>query len=680
MKCACCVVITLLLSGPFCSFAQIRDTAKRPVILLDSVIVDAEGVSNKSAFLDLDGGNVRSLQTAINLSDALARLPGFSQITTGGAISKPVLHGMYGNRLLVLVNGLKYDAQQWQDEHGLGLSQIGVRTVTAYSQAESAEYGAEAVGGVIEVEDERALKGEKSRDATVRLHSNTYGTLSDAGLSDGTHRILWNVRGGFENHADYTDGEGNRILNSRNKGYYLKAGAGFEKKNWKQYNYYNFSYNQFGFIIPDLLQLFTPDDRQSRAMSGPHHNVMLHFFNSQNEFHLRKSTLLVTAGLQSNRRSEDEGGGAISLDLHLLSFLQNAVWKRELLWNGLRLELRENLLYQTNKNLGPRLLIPDAHVFEGNVAAKLAYEQPASRFFAEATLGINDRNINTFLTGYINGPGKEAQPFSINRPVVNGAFIAGFKKEDDYRLSYQFSTGSRSANLAELSSDGLHEGSYQYEIGRSDLKTEQNFSDKISGRLNKKFGGIGFETEASAYYNVFRDYIFLSPTAEARFGYPVFRYTQQNAGIGGIDASYLLSFARRAFQLQQSYSVVEGILSDGEHLPFMPPARLTTSLQYNLSYQRRTRLSDVFISPQLQYSFAQNKPATNEVAVADYALVHVNAGLSLNASKKTSYVFTLGIRNLLDKEYADFLSRIRYYGLSNQGRNVVLSVTMRGKW
>lgn len=676
------LALLLLLLYPFALWAQ-NGKDSSSAILLDTAYADgASCITTRQTDHHLFpvGQSWRGRQIAHNLSDHLAQQTGFSQITTGANINKPVFHGMYGNRLLVVVNGLKYDAQQWQDEHGLGLSQIGIKQLATYEQAESAEWGAEAIGGVITVEDESAESGRRKADATVRLHSNTYGTLTDAGVSDGTHRIRWNLRLGYENNADYTDGSDTRVLNSRNKGYYLKSGAGFSRGRWKSYNYYNFSYNQFGFIISDLGSFFQPDDRQSRAISGPHHNVALHFFNSRNEIRLRKAELEIDAGIQSNRRAEDEGGGQISLDVHLLSALQSAVWKRQFCDSNLKLEMRENLTFQTNTNYGARILIPDAQVFEGNVSAKAYYQKMGEPFSISLTFGINDRSIQTFETKYLNAPGKEAQPFNVNRGIVNASFVAGFTEIKRYQLYYSFSTGSRSANLAELSSDGLHEGSYQYEIGRSDLSVEQNFCDKVEGQYIINGNRVNFYADASVYYNLFHNYIFLSPTNELRFGYPVYRYRQENVGISGVDAAYVLRYKQHSgagIEWQQSYSIVEGVLDDGENLPFMPPARLTNTLQYNFHDSRKGSLGDLFIAPQLQYSFAQNKPAPAELPTPDYALLNLNAGLTVHPYQKPSYVFTLGIRNLLNKTYADHLSRIRYYGLNNQGLNVVLAVTVR---
>ncbi len=66
---------------------------------------------------------------AFNISDGLSAVPGISQINTGVAISKPVIRGLYGNRVQTVLSGLRFDNQQWQDEHGLGLTDIGIDRV-----------------------------------------------------------------------------------------------------------------------------------------------------------------------------------------------------------------------------------------------------------------------------------------------------------------------------------------------------------------------------------------------------------------------------------------------------------------------------------------------------------------------------------------------------------------------
>src|SRR4051812_26615405 len=101
----------------------IRDTVR----IEEVVITGLSAGTTKNTSLNIEPVSIKEMETKnpANLSDALAKVPGISQITTGVSISKPVIRGLYGNRILVLLSGLRFDNQQWQDEHGLGLSYIG---------------------------------------------------------------------------------------------------------------------------------------------------------------------------------------------------------------------------------------------------------------------------------------------------------------------------------------------------------------------------------------------------------------------------------------------------------------------------------------------------------------------------------------------------------------------------
>lgn len=56
--------------------------------------------SNESA-LNLSTISVSQMRAngAFNISDALTAIPGINQVSTGVAISKPVIRGLYGNRI-----------------------------------------------------------------------------------------------------------------------------------------------------------------------------------------------------------------------------------------------------------------------------------------------------------------------------------------------------------------------------------------------------------------------------------------------------------------------------------------------------------------------------------------------------------------------------------------------------
>ena len=52
-----------------------------------------------------------------SLGSLLEGVSGISSIQTGTIVSKPVIHGMYGNRILLVSNGARLTGQQWGADH-----------------------------------------------------------------------------------------------------------------------------------------------------------------------------------------------------------------------------------------------------------------------------------------------------------------------------------------------------------------------------------------------------------------------------------------------------------------------------------------------------------------------------------------------------------------------------------
>jgi len=41
----------------------------------------------------------------MNISEAITKIPGVWQLSTGTGVSKPVIRGLYGNRIGIMING-----------------------------------------------------------------------------------------------------------------------------------------------------------------------------------------------------------------------------------------------------------------------------------------------------------------------------------------------------------------------------------------------------------------------------------------------------------------------------------------------------------------------------------------------------------------------------------------------
>jgi len=648
-------------------FAQDRDT----IPVLKEVVVS--GI--RTSLVKETSFNIQSLPVAkirqsgaLNVSDALSKLPGISQLTTGPAISKPVIRGLYGNRVLAVLSGLKFDNQQWQDEHGLGLNDVGIDRIEVIRGPASLLYGSEAIGGILNIIEEAPNKpGEKNGDVNVGLFSNTYGLSVDGGISSATEKKNWGIRVGLNSNADYSDGDNNRIRNSRFAGYYLKGTYGFIKNKWTSSNHFMSSLDNFGFITADNSNSFLYDGRWSRSMKGPHHTVFLNILSSQNKISLKKSSLDVNVGFQSNLRLEDEGGNHISLNMLLSTFLWHIMWNKQLNANT-ELVLSNNSQFENNTNYGSRIIIPDANTTESGFSAFIKSKKKKLVF--ETGIGFSVRNIHTFETPGVNTPDKAIAPFNKTLPSLNGSAGFAWNPANNWNLKTNIGTGFRSGNLAELSSDGLHEGTLRYEIGDPNLKIEQNINSEVSVNYSSRY----FQFSVAAYLNHFLDYIYLAPTGTQYLGFDVFRHKQFNANLYGSESMLAINFPfYERLRFETNFSTVTGNLSDGTYLPFIPPPKWTQQLQ--LKCKQGKRLNNVSFLVITEEHFVQDHPAEFETPTSAYWLL--NAGINGNwKTKRRTFIFSITGNNLLNRNYYDHLSRFKEYGIHNIGRNIIVHLNI----
>jgi len=605
---------------------------------------------------------------ALNISDALSKLPGISQLTTGPAISKPVVRGLYGNRVLAVLSGLKFDNQQWQDEHGLGLNDVGIDRIELIKGPASLLYGSEAIGGILNIiEEEPNRPGEKNGEVNVGLFSNTYGLSVSGGIRSASEKKNWGIRAGLNSNADYSDGDNNRIQNSRFTGYYLKGAYAFIKNKWTSVNHFMSSLDNFGFITGDNSNSFLYDGRWSRSMKGPHHTVFVNVLSSQNKINLKKSSLDVNLGFQSNLRLEDEGDNHISLNMLLSTFLWHIMWNKQLN-STTELVLSNNSQFENNTNYGSRIIIPDANMIESGFSGFI--KSKTGELVLETGIGISLRNIHTFETPGVNTPDKSIAPFNKTLPSVNGSVGLAWNPNNSWNLKTNIGTGFRSGNLAELSSDGLHEGTLRYEIGDPNLKIEQNINSEVSINYSSRY----FQISVAAYLNHFLNYIYLAPTGTQYLGFDVFRYKQFDVNLYGSESMLAVNFPfYERLRFETNFSVVTGRLSDGTYLPFIPPAKWTQQLQFR--FENGKRLSNVSFFVISEEHFVQDHPAEFETPTDAYWLL--NAGIHGNwQTKSRTLVFSVTGNNLFNRNYYDHLSRFKEYGIHNIGRNIIVHLSI----
>ena len=91
------------------------------------------------------------------LAGALAAQEGVSFAATGTNVQLPIIHGLSGNRILILNNGLKHGFQNWGNDHAPEIDISAAHKIIIIKGAAGVRYGPEALGGAIIVESNPLL-------------------------------------------------------------------------------------------------------------------------------------------------------------------------------------------------------------------------------------------------------------------------------------------------------------------------------------------------------------------------------------------------------------------------------------------------------------------------------------------------------------------------------------------
>jgi iron complex outermembrane recepter protein len=601
---------------------------------------------------------------AQTLSQAMATLPGVSQITTG-AISKPVIRGLYGDRIQINVAGLKLEDQQWEDEHGLGLSDVGVERIELIKGPASLIFGSGAMGGVVNVVEENLPEpGTKNQNLNFKLFSNTYGAGIDYGLKK-SGRNTFLLRTGIESHADYSDGAGKRVPNTRFALYNLNLGYIIQREKFKSENRVLAFFNQFGFIADSAdFNEGEEESRLSREFEEAHHTVLFLLYSSVNTISLNETTELnITLGVQNNLRQEQERSDEVDLSLLLNTFSLNSSVRKKLNQNW-KLTNGFAGMIQTNTNYADRIIVPDATIVEGSVFSYVNRRQQSGELTGnfEAGLRYDHRQINTRQTGAQGTPASVQQPFHKGFDNLNGS-VGESLNFKNLILKLNISSGFRAGNLAELAANGLHEGTTNWYIGNPDMKIEQCLNADISASWK-----VGWLTlRGSVFRNRFSNFIYLRPTNEELFGFKIYRYDQANTTLEGFEAGAGIE-NNGYFSISLDYSYLEAKRDDGSWLPFCPANRFLFDSKYFLP-ALNPDWQNVFLSFGINYTEKQDHTDIWEFSTPGYWLLNAGAGVSIKSVR-----FMLSCRNLTNQKYYDHLSRLKYFGQYDIGRNIVLNV------
>jgi iron complex outermembrane receptor protein len=224
--------------------------------------------------------------------------------------------------------------------------------------------------------------------------------------------------------------------------------------------------------------------------------------------------------------------------------------------------------------------------------------------------------------------------------------------------------------LAELTSNGVHEGTNRYERGNANLTNEQNFQTDISLEYRNEH----VEFFANGFYNVVNNYIFISPTNETIDDTQVYDYLQNDATLyGGEFGFHLHPHPLDWLHLESSFETVTGKLNNDVYLPLIPANSIRNTFRVELHDGKIRKFSSAFVT--LDNTFDQKNISDFETRTGGYSLLSAGIESSFQLQK---IVLKLGINgtNLTDKEYTSHLSRFKPDGIFNIGRSINVNLKL----
>jgi iron complex outermembrane receptor protein len=663
------------------------------------------------------------LGVSSNLIDALSKVPGVSQISTGPAISKPVIRGLGYNRVVVMNDGIRQEGQQWGDEHGIEIDEYNVSRTEVLKLPASLIYGSDALAGVINIisnvpVSEGVIKGNVY--SNYQTNNRMMGNHFD--LAGNKKGFIWGINYSAKNAGDYKNKYDGNVFNSR---FLERNGGGYVgiEKNWgySQLSFSNF-YQHLGIVEGDRADggqfimlkdvkgiakemIVGSEESKSFSPNAPMQKIQHTKYTLDNNIKLGSDRLKATFGLQRNQRMEfgnvlDLNEKELYFDLNTFNYsiqylkAEKNNWKNTFGINGMR---------QTNTNRGEEALVPDYTSFD--IGAFYYTQKRTDKTSWSGGLRYDQKYMNYIDPAQFVCPPDMAcialyNPVESNKQFNNISGAIGIEHDISAQLTLKLniSRGLRAPSMAELASYGAHEGTNRFEYGNEALISEKSLQFDAAIEWNNEHMSIA----GNVFYNTVKDYIFYQKLTAKSGGDSIivengddlyaFAFRQKDAHLYGAELN--VDFHPHPLDwlhVENSLSLIRGqfkeALDGSTNLPGIPSARWLSEIRIEM-FKKSKAIRNSFINMQLDNVFAQNNPFVGyntETQTPNYHLINIGFSTQVQRKNKTLFNVSLVGQNMADVAYQNHLNRLKYgptneatgrMGVFNMGRNFSLKINV----
>lgn len=627
-----------------------------------------------------------------SLASILEHVSGVSSIQTGTTVAKPVINGMYGNRILIVNNGARQTGQQWGIDHAPEIDQNSSGSIEVIKGAESVRYGSEALGGIIVMNQKALPYGQTALSGHLRtLYGNNGKRYSVVAQAEGTmpfsKNLAWRLQGTYANSGDQSTAK--YVLN--NTGYRehdFSASLGYKLNALKLEGYYSMYNLKLGVLnsaqlgsedlLKERIALGQPAEvyPYSRHINYPFQQIVHHtaigkvYFDAGKYGNFFWQTAFQADDRQENRIRRMNLSYIPAVSMYLTSFQNQLKWN--LAYNKWNTEAGATYLHIRNRNqtgTGVVPLIPNYTEYDLGIYAIQKYRN--GNWTAEA--GIRFDNQETRASGY-DYTGKL---YGGHHVFSNFSYNLGtsYRFNEQLKLTSNLGLAWRAPHVHELYSNGNELGSGMFVMGDSTMHSEQSTKWVTSLSYRSAFA----EVRVDAYLQWINGYIYDEPL-KGRYvtvisgSYPLFQYKQTDAFFRGID------FDVRLRPIQHvEYHLLSGLIwanekQTGNYLPYIPSARFDHDITWE---DIRVGKGNAWLQLKHRLVLKQTRfnPANDliDFTPPTYNLFGLEAGIDWPLGERNKLRMLLAADNLFNNEYKEYTNRSRYYA-HDMGRDIRFSI------
>lgn len=624
-----------------------------------------------------------------SIGDVLQAVNGVTLLSNGGTVSKPVIHGLHSNRILMVNNGIRQEDQQWGSEHAPNIDPFLANRITVIKGAAGVRYGTDAIGGVVLVEPAPLRTTGWGGEVNLAGFSNNRMGVAEGMIEHGFKNIpglAFRLQGTLKQGGNYRI-PGYYVANTGVKESDYSAAVAYRKAHQSIELFYSHFNTDLGIYRgshtgskDDLLNAIKSDTPLvsagftydiGRPCQHVVHDLAKVKLNAENK--LGKWSLVYA--FQHNFRQEydvvrkDDGKAQLNLTLNTQTLNLNL---DHVNWKGLTGEIGVDGIYQTNRfPAGDRLFIPWYNTVGGGLY--LIERWKKNDWTVEGGLRYDYRWYNVWNN---EGSNQAVVEYQYAYSSVSGTLGVNKKVNDKLDWSATLSNAWRAPQANELFSAGLHQEAARIELGNKDLRPERSYGLNMEGKWQAT---SKLSAELSLYSQYINNYIYLEPGPDLltiRGYFKTFNYKQTNAWLNGTDLSAKYQWTDGLETSVKASFLLARNVTAKDWLILMPADRLSFNTRYTRSLSNT--LKDCFAEIGGKYVFQQHRIPGNFDDIdypgppANYFLLNASAGTTLYVHKQPLYL-SLAVENALNTRYRDYMDAFRYF-IDQPGRNVALRI------